>query len=52
MIPGFFGCLEWTAQEDKLLYTAEKKYKKAVSYFTKPSEDKEKEDKTEPVRLT
>ncbi|XP_053377651.1 acylamino-acid-releasing enzyme-like [Mercenaria mercenaria] len=45
---GYFGCLEWTAQEDRLMYTAEKKYKKAVSYFAKPSEDKETQDKTEP----
>ncbi|XP_060593623.1 acylamino-acid-releasing enzyme-like isoform X2 [Ruditapes philippinarum] len=45
---GYFGCLEWTAKEDRILYTAEKKYKKAVSYFTKSSESDDKPDQTEP----
>ncbi|KAL4227008.1 hypothetical protein ACF0H5_014984 [Mactra antiquata] len=45
---GYFGCFEWSSKEDKILFVAEKKYKKAVSYFTKPSDDKDSPDKTAP----
>ena len=48
----FFGCLEWSNSEDKLLYVAEKKYKKAVSYFAKPSEEEKKAKvDTMPVKM-
>ncbi|XP_052284418.1 acylamino-acid-releasing enzyme-like [Dreissena polymorpha] len=39
---GSFGCLEWSAGEDKILYVAEKKYKKSLSFFEKKQKDTEK----------
>lgn len=44
---GEFGCLEWSSCESKLLYVAEKKQPKAVSFFEKQKEagsDKEEKD--------
>ncbi|XP_030828374.1 acylamino-acid-releasing enzyme isoform X1 [Strongylocentrotus purpuratus] len=35
---GEFGCLEWSSCESQLLYVAEKKQPKAVSYFDKSKE--------------
>lgn len=49
--PGNFGCFQWSNKEDKILYTAEKKYKKAVSFFTKPPKEEDKKDTVEPVSL-
>jgi len=46
---GHFGCLEWSGAEDKILYIAEKKCKKAVSFFTKESNEKEKDESVEKV---
>ncbi|XP_070558355.1 acylamino-acid-releasing enzyme-like [Ptychodera flava] len=50
---GQFGCLEWSSSEKQLLYVAEKKRPKTVSYFeTKPKEDggDETAKKDEPVK--
>ena len=49
LFSGNFGCFEWSPTEDELLYIAEKKYKKAVSYFDKPSDDEEKQAKLDVV---
>ncbi|XP_071498131.1 acylamino-acid-releasing enzyme-like [Diadema antillarum] len=35
---GEFGCLEWSSDETRLLYVAEKKQAKASSYFEKPKD--------------
>ena len=48
---GNFGCFEWSPTEDRLMYIAEKKYKKAVSYFYKQSEDAEKQANTDMVSI-
>lgn len=48
-VAGCLGCFEWSASEEKILYVAEKKYKKAVSYFAKRPKDDEKKDDVERV---
>lgn len=49
LFAGCLGCFEWSASEGKILYVAEKKYKKAVSYFAKQPKDDEKKNDVERV---
>lgn len=45
-----FGCLAWSASEQYLLYVAEKKLPKAVSYFERQNSDQVSPDKPAPVK--
>lgn len=41
--------MEWSSKEDRILYVAEKKYKKAVSYFKKQQKENTDGDSVERV---
>ena len=51
VVSGSFGCFEWSGREDKILYVAEKKYPKSVSYFTKETVTNDGEKKPDTVKV-